>query len=136
MVEEKVVAKPPSILVSLAKAFCEYEVKVEAAEEALSVAKKNRDRTESKLCEQMTTEGISSFRTAMGGFRNQVMCYPNVKDREKLQAYVKKKKLDWLFTVSIHGTKLRSYVTELMQEGREIPPGIDPYLKNVVRRFK
>jgi len=136
MVEEKVVAKPPSALVSLAKSFSEYEAKVEAAEENLRIAKRDRDMAEKKLVDQMITEDVRAFRTSIGGFRSEAVCYPNVKDRELLNAYVKKKKLNFLFTISIHGSKLKSYVKELMQNGEEVPPGIEPFTKMCVRRFK
>ena len=136
MGDEKVVAKPPSVLVSLARAFDEHESKVAAAEESLRVAKRNRDMAEKKFVDQMVTEDIRAIRTAIGGFRTQAVCYPNVKDREIFEAYVKRKKLKWLYTRAIHGSKLRAYVTELMQNGKSIPPGIETFTTTVIRRFK
>lgn len=127
-----------SVLANMAKRFVDADAAVERAEEALKGLKKTRDIAESRLVDQMTTESVKSFKTVnFGGFRSAVEVYPNVVDREALNAYVKKtKKLAFLYTTNIHGTKLRSFVRELMEASKPIPPGIDPYMKTVIRRFK
>ena len=56
-------------------------------------------------------------------------------DKEALQAFVKKKKLTWLYTTAVNGQKLRAWVRELMVEGKKIPPGIEPYTTTEIRRF-
>lgn len=134
----EVVEAPTSVLVSLARAYVDADKRVEEAEELLKGLKKTREMAEARLADQMVTEAVKSFKTTeFGGFRWQTEVYPNVVDRDVLNAYVKKtKKLEFLYTVSVNGTKLRSYVKELMQASKPIPPGIDPFLKNVIRRFK
>lgn len=132
------VEAPTSVLVSLAKSFVDANQRVDEAEELLKGLKKTREIAEARLADQMITEAVKSFKTTeFGGFRTQVEVYPNVTDREVLNAYVKKtKKLEFLYSVSVNGTKLKSYVKELMTANRPIPPGIDPFLKTVIRRFK
>lgn len=129
---------PTSALTNLARKFVEASNAVEAAEESLKKLKATREIAEKKLTDQMVTEDIKSFKTNdFGGFRWQIAVYPNVIDRDALNAYVKKRKsLEFLFTVAINGTRLKSYVQELMENSKPIPPGIDPFMKNVVRRFK
>jgi len=137
MSEEAVVTKAPTALVNLAKEYSAADKVVEQLDEKLKEAKRVLAAAEKRLVDQMVTEGMKAFRTdGIGGFRTQVMVYPNVTDRELLNSYVKKKKLSWLFTVSIHGTKLRSYVKELMENGKPVPPGIEPYMATEIRRFK
>lgn len=134
----EVAEAPTSVLTTMAKAYVAADAAVEKAEEQLKALKKTRDIAETKLAEQMVTEDMKSFRTNdFGGFRTHIEVYPNVVDREALNAYVKKtKKLEFLYTVSVNGTKLKSYVKELMEASKPIPPGIDPYLKTAIRRFK
>ena len=131
-------ARPTSALTNLAKRYVEASSAVESAEEALKKLKVLKEIAEKKLSDQMITEDIKSFKTNdFGGFRRQVAVYPNVVDRDTLNAWVKKRKsLEFLFTVAINGTKLKSYVQELMENSKPIPPGIDPYMRNVVRRFE
>lgn len=127
-----------AVLVGMAKKYVAADQAVEALEEQLKALKVRREIAEKSLVEQMTTEGVKSFRSMeLGGFRQQVEVYPNITDREVLNAYVKKRKsLEFLYTVSINGTRFKSYVKELMQHSKPIPPGVDPFLKTVVRRFK
>lgn len=132
------VAQESAVLVGLAKKYVAADQEVEKAEEALKKLKMFREIAEKKLVDQMVTEGVKSFRSLdLGGFRQQVEVYPNITDREVLNAFVKKRKsLDFLYTVSINGTKFKSYVKELMEQSKPIPPGVDPFLKTVIRRFK
>lgn len=129
---------PTTALTNLARRFVDASNAVDIAEEQLKKLKVVREIAEKKLADQMTTEQVKSFKTdQFGGFRQQVEVYPNVTDREVLNAYVKKRKsLEFLYTVSINGTKLRSFCRELMENSKPIPPGIDPFLKTVVRRYK
>ena len=133
-----VVDSPPSALVSLAKAFNQADRDVEELEQKVSVAKARRAAAEKKLVDEMVTQSIQSFRTPFGGFRSEAVVYPNVRDKEAFEAYVakNKKKLGFLFTMHVHGGKLRSYVKELMVNGDPIPSGIEPYTTSVIRRFK
>lgn len=128
---------PPSILVKLAREYTVSDTIVGQTEIKLKEVKVKRAIAEKKLVDEMTTQQVKSFKTdRLGGFRTQVMVYPNVKDREVLLAYIKKRKLQWLFTTSIHGQKLRSFVTELMEQSKPIPPGIEPFTKTEIRRYK
>ena len=133
-----VTAAPSSALVGLAKRYVDASNAVDAAEEVLKRLKVTKEIAEKKLADEMTTQDVKSFKSdALGGFRQFVEVYPNVTDREVLNAYVKKRKsLEFLYTVSINGTKLRSFCRELMANSKPIPPGIDPFLKTVVRRYK
>lgn len=137
MGESAVVSAPPSVLVKLASAFVEADRRVDEAEEGLKKLKMFRDMAEKKLADQMTTERMKSFRTeAMGGFNVQVQAYPNVTDKEALGAWVRKKKLTWMYTTAVNGSKLKAYVRELLEKGKPLPPGTDAYLRPVIRRFK
>lgn len=128
---------PPSILVRFAKALTDAENEVTRIEEELKKAKVKRDIKEKALVEEMITQQVKSFKTdAFGGFRTQAVVYPNVKDREAFTEYVVKKKLKWLYTNSINGQKLRSFVKELIEQGKPIPPGIEPYTTTEIRTFK
>ena len=131
------VSRPPSILIRLAQAFATARAEVEMQEDGLKKAKAYAAVQEKKLVEEMITQRIKTFKTdTIGGFRTQPVCYPNVVDREALDAYVKKKKLGWLLTKSINGGKLRAFVTELMEQSKPIPPGIEPYTTTEIRRYK
>lgn len=130
-------AAPPSALVTLAKKFNEADAYVVELEEQVKVAKQRRATAEKKLVDEMITQQIPSFRTPFGGFRSEAVVYPNVINREALNEYVEKnKKLKFLYTIAVNGQKLKSYVKELLQQGEEIPPGIEPFTANVIRRFK
>ena len=135
---EEVVTKPPSILMRLARQYASEEANVEVVEERLKDAKRKRSTAEKKLTEEMITQRVKAFKTEdVGGFRTQAVVYPNIRDREALNAYVKKRKtLAWLFTMSINGAKLKSFVKELMEQGKPIPPGIEPYVTTEIRRYK
>ena len=136
MVEEEV-TKPPSILTKLSKAFSDAEMEVEKIEARLKEAKAFSLAAEKKLVEEMITQQVKSFKTDdNGGFRTQAVVYPNVKDREALTAWVKKKKLTWLYTTSVNGTKLKSFIKELLEQSKPIPPGIEPYTTTEIRRYK
>lgn len=134
---QRVVDNPPTALVGLVDALLKAEQRVEELDEQLKAAGKVAEAAEKKLLDEMVTQQINSFRTPnLGGFRSEVVVYPNVKDKEGLNEYVKKEKLDWLFTVSIHGGKLKSWVKELMSQGKDLPPMIDPFVTSKIRRFK
>ena len=131
------VSAPPSILTKFAKEFADAEANVEAIEAKLKDAKAFSAAVEKKLVEEMITQQVKSFKTdSNGGFRTQAVVYPNVKDREALTAWVKKKKLTWLYTTSVNGTKLKSFIKELLEQGKAIPPGIEPYTTTEIRRYK
>ena len=132
--EEK---NPPSILIKFATAFTQAEAVVDKLTEDLKTAKAFSALKEKALVDEMITQQVKSFKTDLfGGFRTQAVVYPNVKDREALTAYVVKKKLKWLYTNSINGQKLRSYIKELIEQGKTIPPGIEPYTTTEIRRYK
>ena len=134
---ETEVKAPPSILVRLAKAYKDIDMRVAEIEEQLKKTKASRAAAEKKLVDEMITQQVKSFKTdSLGGFRTQACVYPNVIDREILNAYVKKKKLTWLYTMSIHGGKFRAFVKELMEQGKKIPPGIEPYTCTEIRQYK
>ncbi len=134
---QAVAEAPTSALVNLAKKFVEASNAVDAAEEQLKKLNVAKDIIEKKLTDAMVTEGMKSFKTEdFGGFRSQQMVYPNIVDKEVLGAFIKKRKsLNFLYTVSVNGSKLRSYVQELMEQSKPIPPGIDPFVKARIRRF-
>lgn len=137
MSEEAVVTKPPTALVNLARSFDAADKEVELLEEKLKEAKKKRSMFESKLVEEMITQQVQSFRSPnFGGFRQQICVYPNVKDKEVLGAWVRKKKLTFLYTTAIHGQKLKAFVKERMENGESVPPGVEPFLKTEIRRFR
>ena len=130
-------AVTPSILTKFARAFSDAEAFVEKKTEELKKAKAASAVLEKKLVDEMITQQLKSFKTDRdGGFRTQAVVYPNVKDREALEEYVKKKKLQWLLTKSINGQKLRSFITELMEQGKPIPPGVEPFTTTEIRRYK
>ena len=136
--EEAVNAAPPSVLVLLAKELTKVVTKVEAAEEELKSLKAQEATVEKKLVDEMVTQEVKSFKVdGLGGFRTQAVVYPNVIDREALNAAIKKNK-DWkgLIKESINGNTLRSLVKELMEQGKKIPAGIEPYTATEIRRFK
>ena len=137
-VEERHIAKvAPTSLLSLAKKLLEVDARVEEAQEALTKANIAYEVAEKKLVDQMITENVRAFRTTNHGlFYSQVKAYPRIVDKDALETYVKKhkKKLGFLYTVSINGNKLGAYVREAMQQNKPIPPGLDPYLKTVIRR--
>jgi hypothetical protein len=133
------VASPPSALVELAKQYAQKESAVEFIEKNLKEVKAERDAIERRLVDEMVTQHVRSFKVdEHGGFRTQAVVYPNVVDREKLNAHVvkNKKKLGFLYTVSVNGTKLKSFVKELMEQGKPVPPGVEPYVATEIRRFK
>ncbi len=136
VIDEKKAAKTPAALAALAKALVEATQRIDAAKESLTKANIHYDIVEKKLVDQMTTENVRAFRTLdLGLFYSQVEAYPRIVDKAVLDAFVKKRKsLKFLYTVSINGGKLKAYVKELMQASKPIPPGLDPFLKTVVRR--
>lgn len=137
MPETAVNEAPPSVLVSLAKELNKASTEVEVQDAKLKKLKAVEAAIEKKLVDEMLTQQVRSFRTDFGGFRSEAVVYPNVTDKEILAAYVKKnKKLSFLYSVSVHGGKLRSYVKELLQQGKKIPPGIEPFTMTEIRRFK
>jgi hypothetical protein len=127
----------PAALTTLAKELVTREQIVEKLEAELKIAKENVAGAEKKLVDEMTTQGVKAFKTTeLGGFRQQAVMYPNVVDREALNAFVKKnKKLAFLYSMNVNGTKLRSYVKELLENGKKVPPGVDPYTTMVIRHF-
>lgn len=136
MKESAMVEAPPASLVALAREMVGAEKVVEDLNLKLKEAKAQAEIAEKKLVDEMITQEVKAFKTEdMGGFRAQAVVYPNVTDREALNAFVKKKKLDWLFTIAVNGQKLKSYVKELMENGKKIPPGIEPYTATVIRHF-
>lgn len=136
-VTDKIDRNPPSILIRFAKAYTDADAKVAEVEEQLKAAKAFRDKKEKALVDEMITQQVKSFKTENhGGFRTQAVVYPNVKDREAFTEYVVKQKLKWLYTNSINGQKLRSFVKELIEQGKPIPPGIEPYTTTEIRQYK
>lgn len=137
MNEDEETAAPPSILVQLAAAYTRAEAEVDNIKQTLKNAEVRRDIAEKKLTEEMITQQVKSFKAnGLGGFRTQAVVYPNVKDREAFNAYIKKKKLTWLYTMSVNGQKLRAFTKELLEQGKPIPPGIEPYTTTEIRRYK
>src|SRR3990167_3905631 len=135
---ESTVVAPPSSLVKIAKELVLASNRVEELTETLKSAKAQEADIENKLVDQMVTEQVKAFKAdGLGGFRTQAVVYPNVVDREALNAYVQKNKktLGFLYSVSVNGTKLRSFVKELIEQKKKIPPGIEPYTTTEIRRF-
>ncbi len=135
---EKAVAAPPSILVSLAKDLAMKSEQVEQAEETLKSLKAQETAIEKKLSDEMITQEVKSFKLdGLGGFRTQACMYPNVTDREALMAAVAGNK-DWrgLIKESINGNTLKSFIKELSEQGKKLPPGVEPYTQMEIRRFK
>lgn len=135
--KEAVVVDPPKALINLAAAYDLAEKEVEKADLELKSRKKQLAAIEKKFADQMITEGMKSIRTqGFGGFRTEIGVYTNVKDKEQLETFVKKKKLKWLYSVNIHGGKLKSYIKELLADKKAIPPGIELFTPVEIRRFK
>ena len=135
-ITSQVAEVPPSALVPLAVEYTRAETEVKTLEGKLKEAKVCLEAAEKKLVDEMVTQQLKSFKAeGLGGFRAQAMVYPNVVDKEALGRYVKKYKLDWLFTTAVNGSKLRAWVRELLEQGTMIPPGIDPYTTMESRRF-
>jgi len=137
MAKTAVVPKAPAALVNLAKAYTAATAAVDKAEEELKKLKKVQTAAELKLADHMVTEGLQSFRAdGFGGFRTQVEVYPSIKDKIVFEEHVKKNKLDFLYTTSIQGQKFKGYIRELVGDGKPVPPGVDTFMKTVIRRFK
>jgi hypothetical protein len=137
MGKSAVVPKASAVLVNLAKAYTAATAAVDKADEELKKLKKIQTAAELKLADHMMTEGLQSFRAdGLGGFRTKVEVYPSVKDRPLFEDFVRKNKLDFLFTTAIHGQKFKSYVRELVENGKPVPTGVDTFMKTVIRRFK
>lgn len=121
-----------------AQEFVNAKEELDAVKKAKTAAEEKVVIVQRKFVEAMKTEGFKSIRLEkLGGFRTQVEVYPNKTDPEKLSAYIKKRKsLAFLWTTSINGSKLKSWVKELMEQGKPLPPGIDPYTETQIRRYK
>lgn len=138
MAREAATVAPPTILIQLARQFAAAEAEVEAATQKLKDLKARSLTIEKKFVDEMVTQQMKSFKTDdLGGFRTQAVVYPNVKDKEKFTAFMEKnkKKYAFLLSTNVHGGKLKSYVKELMEQGKPIPPGIEPYMATEIRRF-
>ena len=126
------------------KVLIRYANELIKADESLEAAienKKEREamyrRTEKKLADAMKTAGLKSFKAdGIGGFRTHIETYPNTKDKAALVAFIKKRKsLKFLWKVAINGNTLKAWVKELMEQGKKLPPGVDPYIETQIRRY-
>lgn len=133
-------AQGSKVLERHAVAFIKEKEELDRIKKAKSAQEEKVKDSQRKFVEAMKDEGVKSFRLdKLGGFRTQVEVYVNVtKDgKVELQAFVKKRKaLKFLWTTTINGSKLKSWVKELMEQGKKLPPGIDPYQETQIRRYK
>jgi len=127
---------PPRVLITLARKFDQAERDAQRLEGLLKAAKEARRLAEKILVDEMVTQDVESMRvTGLGLLRRQVCVYPNYTDKDAFGAWLKRRKsLAWLYTVSVNGSKLKGYVRELLENGKALPPGIEPYMQQEIRR--
>ncbi len=130
-------AKPSKALVRNAKTFIEAKEELDDAKQEKAAAEEKVKKVQKKFVEAMKSAGVSSFKAdKLGGFRTQVVMYPNKKDEVALTKYIKRRKsLAFLYTTSINGQKFKAWVKELREQGKPLPPGIDPYEETQIRRY-
>ena len=134
--DKDVAAKTSTPLIAAARKLMAADDVLAAAKKAVTRANIAYDLAEKQLVDQMVVENVRAFRTANHGlFYSQIRVFPNIVNKEELEKFVKKhKKTHFLWTTSINSAKLGSYLRELMENSKAIPPGVDPVLKTVIRR--
>jgi len=130
--------KPPSSLVALARQYFKQKADIKKLDARKKEMNKDKSLAEKKLIEAMKAHRIESFRVkGLSGFRTEGALYPNVTDKEALYGFLRKdKKLRVLLTETVPAGKLKSLCKELMEEGDDLPPGVDPYITTEIRTYK
>lgn len=129
--------KASRVLKKYAKKWISVLEELEEAEKERKKAEAKKRDVQRQFADAMMGEGISSFKIeGLGGFRTQVEVYPNIKNKELVASYIKKRKtLKFLYSVRIDGNRFKCWIKELMEQGKPIPPGIDPYKETQIRRY-
>ena len=137
MVDKEEARPAPRPLVRMAAAYAEADAAVDAADARLKDAKLARSRAEKRLVDTMTTEEIQNFRADnLGLFYSEVCVYANVKDKDALHAWLRRRRMKDMFSVSVHGSRLRALTKELLADGKAPPAGVEPFIQTEIRRRK
>jgi hypothetical protein len=84
------------------------------------------------LVETMTEEGLPKVELAGGeSLYIQVTPYPKVTDVDALDKWIKKQKLEDLYTVNYQ--TLKGITNDLLVNGKEPPPGVSAFIKSQAR---
>lgn len=103
-----------------------------AAEKELETANLHLEAFSELIQARMEEQQLHSFKTAHGDtIYISSTAYPSVKDREKLFAWIKKKKMVTL--LSIHHQTLKGICNDLLREGEDVPPGVKCFIKSSIR---
>lgn len=130
-------SKGSKVLVTHAKRFIKAKEELDGCKKKKSAAEEKLKRVQKDFAEAMKSEQVRSFKNdKLGGFRTQIELYPNNKKDGVFEKWVKRRKsLKFLWTTNVNGSKLKAWVKELKEQGKPLPPGLDPYEETQIRRY-
>ena len=133
--QEKLNALKPQFqnlsLVKLAKEYMAAKNHKDEIEDVLSVINQNLEAINQILVDKMEDENMHSFKAEDGTtIFQKTAVYPKVVDKEVAFAWIKKNKQEHL--LSIQHMSLKSFCTELLEQGNDLPEGVECYLKTAV----
>jgi len=103
----------------------------DALEDDLSAINQNLEAINQLLVDKMDAEDMHSFKAEDGTtIYQKVSVYPKVVDKEVAFAWIKKNKKEFL--LSIQHMSLKSFCTELLEQGDDLPGGVECFIKTTV----
>ena len=116
-------------LKQLVEAFEDHKKAKEVIESELEKLNTDLEALQQLIIEQFAEDGLTSIKTEKGAtlvVRTSV--YPRVANKSLVMDWIRKNRATEMLMVS--HTSLRSVCTELLEAGKELPAGVEVYLKD------
>lgn len=121
--------------VELAITLAEIRREKDGLEEQVGICNTRIEALNQMLLLVLEDEGINSFRLPDGRqFIGKGMVLPSVQDREAFYTWVKKNKMEELFTINYQTAA--AMIKERMENGLAVPPGVAVFIKESITIVK
>lgn len=101
-------------------------------EEELHQVNTRREALNQLILERLEADGDQKISNAFGVFYISDAPYSQVKDKQAYISWIKEQGLEALLSVPYQTTNAQ--VKAVLEEGKQLPPGVEVFIKSVIRR--
>lgn len=104
---------------------------------ALDLCQSNIDMAQEEIVDEFESRQIKSMKLdGLGNFFIRNSNYPKITDVQTLRGWMVKNGIDWEVITALNAKKFQGFYNELLELGKELPPGVENYLKTSVVMVK
>lgn len=115
------------------KALHSLQIAKTTIENELKCIQANIDIAQEEIIDEFESRQIKSMKLdGIGNFFMRTSSYPKVTDPQVLRVWMEAQGIPWEVVTAFNSKKLQGFYNERLEQGIELPPGVENFLKTSV----